>query len=67
MIMPSTETIAQKRDRRAVEGQEAWNQYYAEQKHIDDNMHRLRALRLAREAQEATAVQPVKKRKVKTA
>ena len=50
------ETLQQKKDRRAVEGAEAWKEYAARQKATDENMHRLRALRLAREAAEASKV-----------
>jgi hypothetical protein len=60
--MPSTETLIEKRQRLAVEGVGAWKAYHAEQKHIDDNMHRLRAERLAREQ---VIVLPVVKRKSK--
>jgi hypothetical protein len=48
--MPSTESNSEKRERRAVEGKEAWREYEAEQRHINENMLRLRAERLARDA-----------------
>ncbi len=61
--MPSSETLIEKRARQAVEGVEAWNAYRAEEKHVNDNMLRLRALRLAREAAQANEPKPTKKRK----
>lgn len=57
--MPSAETLAEKRARQGAEGVEAWNAYRAEQKHINENMLRLRAIRLAQEA--AQANEPKKK------
>jgi hypothetical protein len=54
--MKPAETISEKRQRFAVEGQEAWKVYRAEQKHIDENMHRLRAERVAREAEASTVI-----------
>lgn len=66
MSSTETETLSQKRERRIVEGKEAWRSHEAEQKHINDNMHRLRAERLAREAEpEVIVMKPVKKRKKK--
>jgi hypothetical protein len=68
VAMPATETLSQKRERRDIEGKEAWQQYNAEQKHIDENMHRLRAERLAREAEPKVIVmKSVKKKKAKKA
>jgi hypothetical protein len=54
----------QKRDRRAVEGKEAWTDYELEQKRINENMLRLRAERLAREADESKVIvmKPKKKK-----
>jgi hypothetical protein len=65
--MPSTETLLQKRERQAAEGVEAWNAYHAEQKHVNDNMFRLRAIRLAQEAAQANEPKPAKKVKKKKA
>jgi hypothetical protein len=45
------ESLTEKRERRAVEGEQAWTEYMARQKAINENMLRLRALRLARDAQ----------------
>jgi hypothetical protein len=44
------ESLTDKRERRAVEGEQAWAEYVARQKAIDENTLRLRALRLARDA-----------------
>jgi hypothetical protein len=55
-----TESLQQKKDRRAIEGEQAWRDHQAKQKATDENMLRLRALRLAREAEAAA---PKNKRK----
>jgi len=55
------ESLAQKKERRALEGEQAWADYLAQQKATDENMLRLRALRIAREAEETPA--KVRKRK----
>jgi len=54
------ESLSAKKDRRATEAKAAWKEYEAEQLAINKNMERLRALRLAREAQEAAAPEPQK-------
>ena len=49
-----------KKEQRAIEAPVAWNEYEANQAHVDANMMRLRALRLAREA---PIITPVLKKK----
>ena len=49
-----------KKEQRAIEATVAWNEYEANQAHVDANMMRLRALRLAREA---AIITPVLKKK----
>ena len=48
--------MAAKKEQKAIEAQAAWREYEAEKAAVDQNMARLRALRLAREA--AQAVEP---------
>ncbi len=55
-----------KKEQRAIEATEAWNEYEANKAHVDANMMRLRALRLAREAVIITPA-PKKKRVRKAA
>jgi hypothetical protein len=65
--MPSTEALIEKRARQAAEGVEAWNAYPPEEKHINENMFRLRAIRLATEAARANEPKPTKPAKKKKA
>jgi hypothetical protein len=58
-----SESLTEKKQRRAIEGEQAWTEYVARQKATDENMLRLRALRLARDAQVAET--PAKSRKGK--
>jgi hypothetical protein len=46
---------ALRKEQRAIEAQAAWREYEAQKAAVDQNMGRLRALRLAREAAEAVA------------
>ena len=56
------ETKVEKKERLAVEAEKAWAEYRSKQEAVDTNMERLRALRLAREAQLNMAPPPPKKR-----
>ena len=47
---PTNETIREKKKAKAEEGQVAWYEHLAKQKAVDDNMARLKAERLKREA-----------------
>jgi hypothetical protein len=58
------ESLTEKKERRAVEGEQAWAEHLARQKATDENMLRLRALRLARDAEVTEA--PIKSRKQKS-
>jgi hypothetical protein len=49
--------MAAKKEQRAIEAQAAWRDYEAQKVAVDQNMARLRALRLAREAAQAVAPQ----------
>jgi hypothetical protein len=44
------ETVGQRRERQGAEARSAWNEYVEQSKSVDDNMMRLRKLRLEREA-----------------
>jgi hypothetical protein len=58
------ESIAIRRERRADEAKAAWVEHVAHQAHVEQNMLRLRALRLARETDAAAVVVlPVRKRR----
>jgi hypothetical protein len=46
---------ALRKEQRAIEAQAAWREYEAQKVAVDQNMARLRALRLAREAAQAIA------------
>jgi hypothetical protein len=57
-----TETKSEKKERLAVEAEAAWAEYRAKQEAVDINMERLRAQRLAREAQLSKVPPSPKKR-----
>ena len=64
-MRPDTEARANaafKKQQRAVDASAAWNEYEANRAHVDSNMMRLRALRLAREAA-APVIKEQRKRK----
>jgi hypothetical protein len=44
-----TETLIERRARLKSHGEQAWAEYQAEQRHINQNMAKLRKARLARE------------------
>jgi hypothetical protein len=50
-----------KKARQAAEGSIAWTEYKAKEAAVDANTERLRALRLARDAQVAAPAPPAKK------
>jgi hypothetical protein len=52
-----------KKEQKAIEAQAAWREYEAQKAAVDQNMARLRALRLAREAAQAIAPEPSKVRR----
>lgn len=56
---------AEKKERQAADAKAAWNDYQAQQAATDKNTERLRALRLAHEAQQAAEPPPKKKPKRK--
>ena len=60
---PNTpESKIEKKERLAVEAEAAWLDYRARESAIDANTERLRALRMAREAELAAQPAPKKKR-----
>ena len=65
---PKPEPLHIRKERQAAEGEAAWQQYRAEEAAVNKNMERLRAERLAREAEPVEpAAAPKKKRKAKSA
>ena len=57
------ESIPVRRERRAVEAKAAWLEHIAHQQHVDQNMARLRGLRLAREIEATNViVVPIRRR-----
>lgn len=63
---PPPEPLHIRKERQAAEGQAAWTHYRAQQDAVNKNMERLRAQRLAREA-EPVPPPDKKKRKTKSA
>ena len=64
---PKPEPLHVRKERQAIEGEAAWQQYRAEQDAVNQNMERLRALRLAREAMAAAPAVTAGKRKARRA
>ena len=52
--------MAAKKEQKAIEAQAAWREYEAEKAAVDQNMARLRAMRLACEAAQVTAAESPK-------
>jgi hypothetical protein len=57
---------AEKKERQAADAKAAWDDYHAQKAATDKNTERLRALRLAKEAQEAAEPTPAPKPKAPT-
>jgi hypothetical protein len=65
--MDAKANAAFKKEQRAIEASAAWNEYQADKAHVDANMMRLRALRLAKEAAPVIVTPAPKRRKKKAA
>jgi hypothetical protein len=59
------ETKLEKKERLAIEAESAWAEYRARQQEMEANTARLRALRLAREAQLAAEPEAPKKKRAR--
>jgi len=65
-VLAMRETLQERRARFADEGAEAWAEYQARQNAINANTERLRAERLAREAEEPKATLRKRRKNVRT-